>query len=518
MSEKEYIVSLNRDVDYEAFDSEMIATTGAGAIPSRSAPVANARPGSKRNTHYMLTDDEAETLRSDPRVLAVEIPPDQRDDIMIMPRAIQESNFTKTTSDSGDFVNWGLRRVNEGINPYGNNLTVAGGYNYTLDGTGVDIVIQDSGIQADHPDFQDAEGNSRVQEIDWFTESGLSGSMPAGHYTDFDGHGTHCAGIAASKTYGWAKNARIYAVKVSGLQGSSDPNNGISISDCFDVIKEWHNNKPIDPATGFKRPTIVNMSWGYGTYFYNVNGGNYRGSAWTSPDQTGQYRDTTKGMIGSFVDLTFGYRHVVRVASVDVDVEELIDAGVHVCIAAGNSRQKIDVSGGVDYDNYWTRTTAPSTPVYYHRGGSPFSDRAFIVGNIDSTINADSLEQKASSSETGPGVNMWAPGTDIMSTTSTTNKFTSGAYPPNSNFKICNISGTSMASPQVCGMAALYLQIEPGVTPAQLKTWVTDQAKENQLHSTGLTADYTDSRSILGSANKFLFNPFNIPYQLRITG
>jgi len=223
-------------------------------------------------------------------------------------------------------------------------------------------------------------------------------------------------------------------------------------------------------------------------------------------------------MIGSFVDLTFGYRHVVRVASVDVDVEELIDAGVHVCIAAGNSRQKIDVSGGVDYDNYWTRTTAPSTPVYYHRGGSPFSDRAFIVGNIDSTINADSLEQKASSSETGPGVNMWAPGTDIMSTTSTTNKFTSGAYPPNSNFKICNISGTSMASPQVCGMAALYLQIEPGVTPAQLKTWVTDQAKENQLHSTGLTADYTDSRSILGSANKFLFNPFNIPYQLRITG
>jgi len=38
--------------------------------------------------------------------------------------------------------------------------------------------------------------------------------------------------------YGWAKNARIYALKVSGLEGATDPNNGISVTDCFDVIKE----------------------------------------------------------------------------------------------------------------------------------------------------------------------------------------------------------------------------------------------------------------------------------------
>ena len=33
MSEKEYIVSLNRGVDYAAFNQEMIAATGAGAPP-----------------------------------------------------------------------------------------------------------------------------------------------------------------------------------------------------------------------------------------------------------------------------------------------------------------------------------------------------------------------------------------------------------------------------------------------------------------------------------------------------
>ena len=37
----------------------MIASTGAGDIPSRTVDVANARPGSQRNTHYALTDEEA---------------------------------------------------------------------------------------------------------------------------------------------------------------------------------------------------------------------------------------------------------------------------------------------------------------------------------------------------------------------------------------------------------------------------------------------------------------------------
>ena len=73
MSEKEYIVSLHKNVDYDAFNAEMIASTGAGAIPNRSAPVANARPGSLRNTHYMLTAEEAASLREDTRVYGVKI-------------------------------------------------------------------------------------------------------------------------------------------------------------------------------------------------------------------------------------------------------------------------------------------------------------------------------------------------------------------------------------------------------------------------------------------------------------
>jgi hypothetical protein len=81
--EKEYVVIVKADVDLEAFDAEVAADTGAGQIPNRAVTVANPRIGSKRMTHWMLTDEEAETLAQDDRVVAVEIPPDQRTDMDI---------------------------------------------------------------------------------------------------------------------------------------------------------------------------------------------------------------------------------------------------------------------------------------------------------------------------------------------------------------------------------------------------------------------------------------------------
>jgi len=83
MSEKEYTVIVNNREDLAQVESELTASSGAGPIPARTVDIANPRPGSRVQTHFMLTDDEAETLRSDPRVRAVEIPPDQRDDVSI---------------------------------------------------------------------------------------------------------------------------------------------------------------------------------------------------------------------------------------------------------------------------------------------------------------------------------------------------------------------------------------------------------------------------------------------------
>jgi len=341
--EKEYVIGLNRGIDTNQFWQDVEKITNLDNIPNRAVEVANPRSGSNRLTHYYLTDEEAEMIRQDKRVYCVEIPADQRDDISIGFGATQTANFTKANDVDGNGAvdatgsarNWGLLRSRYNYNNYGTSTDLSGSYYYTLNGKGVDVVIQDSGIQKDHPEFTDESGASRVQEINWYTASGLTGSQSAYLYTDYDGHGTHCAGIAAGKTFGFARGARIYAQKLAGLEGSADPYDGIPISDAFDTIRLWHASK------SGSRPTVVNMSWGYGT---NLSAGgitavNYRGSSVSGTEYATDYGIATYSAAST-------WRINARVSSVDVEIQEMIDAGIIICIASGNLNYKIDVPGG----------------------------------------------------------------------------------------------------------------------------------------------------------------------------
>ena len=515
---KEYIVSLKRDVDYDTFWQEIETdTTSNGFVPARPVEIINNRDASLRSCHYSLTDDEAKLLQNDSRVYSVEIPPEQRTDIQIGFRGKQSGNFTKTSSSSGNFKNWGLKRIGEATNVYGTSTAAPDDiYKYILDGTGVDVVIQDSGIEPTHPEFKDDTGTSRVQQINWYTASGIGGTQNANHYRDYDGHGTHVAGIVTGKTFGWAKNARIYSLKINGLEGAGDSGTGISITDCFDVIKLWHRNKPIDPNTGFKRPTIVNMSWGYRLTYTDVTSLTYRGVTYSDASTTtdAAYRWTNYGL----VNLTSGADFVsnYRLGSVDTDIQEMFDEGIHVVVAGGNNYHKISIPGEVDYNNYFT--TAGSD-YYYHRGSSPLDEDVLKVGSIDSSVYSSSLDQKASSSETGPGIDVFAPGANVVSACSNTNSFSGVAYNLDSSFKQVNLSGTSMAAPQVCGLGAIYLQLNPGVSPKELKKWFVTKAVSNAtIYTSGLSNDYTNTRSLMGGNTRFLFNPFNIESDANLSG
>ncbi len=514
---KEYVVSLKKGVDYNAFWNQIESVSETDSfVPSRRVEIVNNRDGSLRSCHYSLTDEEAALLRQDERVYCVEIPPDQRDDIQIGLRGFQGGNFSKSGSSSGNLKNWGLNRVNSITNNYGAGTTTDNLYRYVLDGDGVDVVIQDSGLEVNHPEFKLPNGTSRVQQINWYTASGIGGTQNANHYRDFDGHGTHVAGIVAGKTFGWAKRANVYSLKINGLEGTGDSGTGISISDCFDVIKLWHRNKPINPRTGFKRPTIVNMSWGYSLTYSTVDSVTYRGNTFNDASTTGNagYRWTNYGL----VNLQSGgnFKTNYRVGSVDTDLQELIDEGVHVVIAAGNNYHKIDTPGGKDYNNY---VTVSGSDYYYHQGSSPFEDEALKVGNIDTTVFSASLDQKLQSSETGPGVDIWAPGSNVVSCTSNINLYGNVAYNEDGLFKQINLSGTSMAAPQVCGLGALYLQVNPGIKPAVLKQWFSQNAVSNLvIYTSGLDNDYTNMRSLMGGNNKFLRNPFGVEYDGTMRG
>ena len=544
---REYNVILKKDVDYDSFWNDMESDTDGGKlyIPNRAVEYTNERPTSLRQCWYRLTDEEAEIVRQDDRVLAVEIPPDHRDDIQIELRGVLGTPdlYEKPAGNSGPYMNWGLVRSLRKENIYEDSSAPPIGYEYVLDGTGVDVVIQDSGLQVDHPEFEDFNGNSRVQQIDWYVASGIAGTQSVNHYRDFDGHGTHVAATAAGKYYGWAKNSRVYSQKLSGLEGSGDSGTGISTTDAFDTIKGWHM------AKSGSRPTIVNMSWGYFLSYSTVSAIHYRGTSYTGASIDDLGERYAFGLIPYTLNGGTTYITNPRIASIDADVEEMIDAGIVVTIAAGNRSHKIDVEGGLDWDNSASLSGGnssaysaeyPGGQVTFNRGSSPSSPFAIIVGNIDDSTTdpagtASFVDKKANSSERGDGVDIYAPGTNIMSACSTTydtTNFSPQNYEANNDgnasFKQMSISGTSMAAPQVAGVAALVAQVlNPLVTssfvtssafPAAVKSVILNNASAS-LYFTNQDDDFTNLRSTLSTeAGKILFNPHSAKEPFKLIG
>ena len=99
----------------------------------------------------------------------------------------------------------------------------------------------------------------------------------------------------------------------------------------------------------------------------------------------------------------------LREATIDTDIADAISEGIIFVGSAGNSSTKIDNSSGDDYNNYFIDN---GLPVYYHRGATPGASSTVIcVGNADS----NSQENKSPTSNTGPRVDLYAPGNNVIS-------------------------------------------------------------------------------------------------------
>ena len=184
-------------------------------------------------------------------------------------------------------------------------------------------------------------------------------------------------------------------------------------------------------------------------------------------------------------------------------MQDAINDGVIVISSAGNSYWNCDTSSGDDYNNsYYTSSTR-----YHSRGSTPASaDNVICVGSIGSKV----AEYKSNFSNWGERVDIWAPGSDIISAVYDQSSANSAGYgslpqdPRNSSYYLASISGTSMASPQVCGVIACLAESEPNITQAQVREYFSENYFLQDIGTTG-TINHSTYEALGDSANKYLF-------------
>ncbi|KLU87155.1 cuticle-degrading protease [Magnaporthiopsis poae ATCC 64411] len=166
-----------------------------------------------------LSDDELKALESSPEVDYIE--------------QNAEVSINSYVTQSG--ATWGLARLSS---------SKTGSTSYTYDdsaGKGVCAYILDTGIRVTHNEF----GGRAI----WATNTIDSAT------TDGNGHGTHVAGTVAGTTYGVAKAATLYAVKVLNNSGG-----GTTAS----VIAGLNYVVTDSPKRSCPKGVVVNMSLGGG--------------------------------------------------------------------------------------------------------------------------------------------------------------------------------------------------------------------------------------------------------------
>lgn len=447
MEEKEYAIMLRSKCKEHFLHDLKTDNTTVDHIPCRCVEISDECNNSRRYMYIMLTEQEADNLKSHPEVEFLF--QSSSEDLPTHPCI--EKTTTSRQESATSIAGYNSWNIGFGDNvviqesefrhyspkPVANSLVSHG---QLLDGTGVDVVVVDSGVTENHPCFLDENGNTRIRKIDWGEVSGIN----TGHVIEDDFkteqqhhingstygpqyHGTHCAATACGRGFGYATGAHIYSI---GIYNNSS-GNMTNATNAIHMVREWHDQKPIDATTGLKRPTIVSLSLGSSSDIDDLNKITsliYRGA-----EMVPQFSDANSAR-------DYGVRTggcPVRSSNSDLAVVEAIDAGVIIVHSAGNDGYYMDVEGGQDYNNRVVRQlgtgfTLPDGEVVYppgsqvtnryHQGSSPrgVGDKhAITVGALDfyqrKVSGQPNLEQRASFSNCGPAVDIYAPGTKIVS-------------------------------------------------------------------------------------------------------
>jgi subtilisin family serine protease len=280
-------------------------------------------------------------------------------------------------------------------------------------GAGVKVVAIDTGVDFCHPD------------LDGVYRGGVNLLDRRKPPRDDHGHGAHVSGIIAAEENGF------------GVRGVAP---GVSLH----AVKALDRN-----GSGSTSTIIKGMDWAV------ANG-----------------MDVINMSLGAF-DMTLGTGPMCTA------VGNAVAAGLVVVSAAGNSLFEalyftpancpgsLTVSAFADTDGLAGGLGPPATeaPEADDTFAESFSNYSMYCWDLDGDglcTDADDLV-----------VNLMAPGVDILSTMPTYAVTLNDPAVAGKDLHYDILTGSSMAAPHVAGLAALYLQANPGATPAQVRQGLT---------------------------------------------
>ena len=324
-------------------------------------------------------------------------------------------------------------------------------------------------------------------------------------------HGTQCASLCYGRTHGWAYNCNKWHLNLYGTYNLSRAagGNSASIEVGFDLIKIFHQNKPINRIYGTRDPTLMSNSWGFrfnkssSYYYYRSSTGTAYGGQFSEPEFMKYMGES--GDLGRWKSEFYD-------SSMTVAGDELVESGVIFVVAAGNSSQTQVNPDDPEYDNHIS--DGASDGVYSDAGGEVFgflatgtTNRrgfpqhigktesqtfagnttvkfpAIIVGALDDNFGTNYRERKANYSDMGNAIDLYAPADGTLAANKHRvpgNIYRQERYDnsydntnPQYGFADVYFNGTSAACPIACGFLATIVQYNRSWTYEDIRNWLT---------------------------------------------
>ena len=278
---------------------------------------------------------------------------------------------------------------------------------------------------------------------------------------DVEGHGTHVAGTIGAFTdngvgvAGVAQNVKLMAVGVFSVIGDNgeEDDEDETVEGGESISEEGYTGEPtVSYSSGSltsDQLRAIDFIIAAKNAGVNIRVANMSLGGWSDPNG---------GDISPYSE----------------KIKQLSDAGIIVCIAAGNEGQDLDNPTGDE-------AGLLCTPTMFRY------ENTIAVGASDEN---DELSSAANSnySSSGKWVDIFAPGGDILSTCRKTWILNEKSIPAEyiwqdtyNSLGYTSISGTSMASPHVAGVAALLCSAFPDRSATEIKQAILDSANSSVL-------------------------------------